>query len=72
MTARQIIEMALAYKGMSKVQLAAKMGWTKQLLAARLETGKFSVDEWKAIGEALGGQLQIAFIFPDGQRIGMN
>ena len=71
MTARQIIEMALAYKGMNKTQLASNLGWTKQLLAARLDTGKFSVDEWDAIGKAMESEVQIAFIFPDGRKVGL-
>ncbi len=71
MTAKQIIEMALAYKGMNKTQLASKLGWTKQLFAARLETGKFSVDEWEAIGKAMECEVEIAFIFPDGRRVGL-
>ena len=54
MTARQIVEMALAYKGMDKAELARNLGWSAQLLNKRLNTGKFSVEEWQAIGEAIG------------------
>jgi hypothetical protein len=71
MTARQIVEMALAYKGMDKAELARKLGWSAQLLNKRLNTGKFSVEEWQAIGEALGAKTQIAFSFPEGQRVGL-
>ena len=35
MTARQIVEMALAYKGMDKAELARKLGWSAQLLNSR-------------------------------------
>ena len=70
MTARQIIEMALAYKRMGKAELAGKLGWSAQLLNKRLNTGKFSVEEWQAFGEAMGGTVQITFTFPDGTVVG--
>ena len=71
MTARQIVEMALAYKGMDKATLAGKLGWSPQLLNKRLNTGKFSVEEWQAIGTALEAPVQINFCFP-GQTVGLN
>ena len=71
MTARQIIEMALAYKNMDKVKLAGKLGWSAQLLNKRLNTGKFSVEEWEAIGVALEAPVQIMFKFPDGRKVGL-
>lgn len=70
MTARQTIEMALAYKRMGKAELAGKLGWSAQLLNKRLNTGKFSVEEWQAFGEAMGGTVQITFTFPDGTVVG--
>ena len=70
MTTKQIVEMALAYKAMSKVELADKMGWSRQTLNARLNTGKFSAEEWEAFGQALGASVQITFTFPDGTVVG--
>ena len=70
MTTKQVIEMALAYKHMSKAELASKLGWSKQTLNARVNTGKFSVEEWEAIGAAMGATVQITFTFPDGAVIG--
>ena len=69
MTARQVIEMALAYKGMSKTQLASQLGWTKQILAARLETGKFTLEEWQAIGQAMGAKIDFVLKFDDGHKV---
>lgn len=69
MTARQIIEMALAYAGITNSELARRLGWSPQLLNKRLNTGKFTVEEWQQIGEALGGTAQIVFTFPDGKEI---
>ena len=67
MEARQLVEMALAYKGMSNAALARELGWSPQLLNKRLTTGKFTVEEWEKIAQAIGAdQKVIAFRFPDG------
>ena len=60
MTARQIIEMKLAYFGITNSELA---------LNKRLNTGKFTVEEWERIGEALGCKVNIKFTLPDGTEI---
>ena len=49
MTAKQLVDMALAYAGMSKSELARRLNWSPQLLSKRLNTGKFSVEEWCVI-----------------------
>ena len=69
MTARQIIEMALAYAGITNSELARRLGWSPQLLNKRLNTGKFTVEEWQEIGAALGATAQIVFTFPHGKEI---
>lgn len=69
MTARQIIEMALAYSRMANSELARRLEWSPQLLNKRLNTGKFTVEEWIKIGEALGAKTNISFTFPDGKEI---
>lgn len=69
MTARQIIEMAVAYAGISNSELARRLDWSPQLLNKRLNTGKFSVEEWQAIGVALGASTKICFVFPDGKEV---
>lgn len=66
MTARQIIEMGIAYCGITNSELARRLGWSPQLLNKRLNTGKFTVEEWEKIGEVLGAKLKISFHFPDG------
>ena len=71
MTARQIIEMALAYSRISNSELARRLGWSPQLLNKRLNTGKFTVEEWQMIAEALGATAQIGFTFPDGKDVGL-
>lgn len=69
MTARQVIEMATAYCGISNSELARRLGWSPQLLNKRLNTGKFTVEEWEKIGEAMGAIAKVAFTFPDGKTI---
>lgn len=69
MTARQIIEMALAYARITKADLAKRLDMSPQLLNKRLNTGKFSVDEWEQIGKAIGANCKVVFVFPDGKEI---
>jgi len=69
MTARQIVEMATGYCGVSNSELARRLGWSPQLLNKRLNTGKFTVEEWEKIGEALGATTRVKFKFPDGTEI---
>lgn len=69
MTAKQIIAMGAAYQGISNSELARRLGWSPQLLYKRLNTGRFTVEEWEKIGEALGGSTRIGFVFPDGKEI---
>lgn len=69
MTARQIVEMGVAYCGITNSELARRMNWSPQNLNKRLNTGKFSVEEWEALASALGATAQVGFVFPDGKRI---
>ena len=70
-TARQIIEMAVAYCGINNSELARRLEWSPQLLNKRLNTGKFTVDEWQRIANALGATAKIGFSFPDGGSVGL-
>lgn len=69
MTAKQVVEMAVVYAGISNSELARRLGWSPQLLNKRLNTGKFTVEEWTKIGEALGAKARVGFDFPDGKEI---
>lgn len=69
MTARQIIEMGIAYCGITNSELARRLDWSPQLLNKRLNTGKFSVEEWEMIAKALGATSRVGFVFPDGREI---
>ena len=69
MTARQIIEMGVAYAGITNSELARRLECSPQLLNKRMNTGKFTVDEWAKIAEALGASALIGFSFPDGKDV---
>ena len=70
MTARQIIEMAVAYCGINNSELARRLEWSPQLLNKRLNTGKFTVDEWQRIADALGATAKLAFLSPMAEVLG--
>ena len=70
-TARQIIEMAVAYCGITNAELARRLDWSPQLLNKRLNTGKFTVEEWRRIAEVLGANIKIGFTFPGGGSAGI-
>lgn len=69
MTVKQLIDMACAYSGISKADLARNAGWSPQTLSNRINTGKFSMEDWEKIGNALGATVKIVIEFPDGKRI---
>ena len=69
MTARQIIEMGVAYAGITNSELARRLGWSPQLLNKRLNTGKFTAEEWSLIADALGAKPRLGFVFPDGREV---
>lgn len=69
MTAKQIVSMGVAYCGITNSELARRLGWSPQLLNKRLNTGKFTVEEWELIANALGATPRIGFVFPDGKEV---
>lgn len=69
MTVKQLIDMACAYAGISKADLARNAGWSPQTLSNRINTGKFSMEDWEKIGNALGAKIKVVIEFPDGKII---
>ncbi len=69
MTVKQLIDMACAYAGISKADLARNAGWSPQTLSNRINTGKFSMEDWEKIGNALGAKVKVVIEFPDGKII---
>lgn len=69
MTAKQIIEMAMAYGRITSSEMSRRLGWSPQVFSGRMKTGKFSVEEWNKIAEAMGAEVKIGFVFPDGKEV---
>ena len=69
MECKQFVKIATATAGITQAELAARLGWSPQLLNNRLKTGKFALDEWQRIAAALGADFLIGFQFPDGKTV---
>ena len=69
MTARQLIAAAASYAGISRAEVARRIGTTPQQLDSRLKAGKFTLDEWEEIMRAKGAEFNIIVKFPDGREI---
>lgn len=69
MNAKQKIQAAIAYKGITQAELAKMLGMSAQVFSKRISTGKFTLQEWEKIAEVLGAKFEAAFVFPDGGRI---
>lgn len=68
-TIQQQIDTACAYAGISRAELARRMGTNNNAFSQRLRTGKFSYDELEEISKQLGAKYYSAFKFPDGKEI---
>lgn len=69
MTVKQLIDMSCAYAGISKADLARNVGWSPQTLSNRINTGKFSMEDWEKLGKAMGATIKVVVEFSDGKRI---
>ena len=69
MECRQFVKIATATAGITQAALAARLGWSPQLLNNRMKTGKFTLEEWQRIAAALGADFLIGFQFPDGKTV---
>ena len=69
LTIQQKIDMACTVAGISKTELAKRMGMTQPAFSQRLKTGKFSDEDFNNIAKALGAKYYSGFNFPDGTRI---
>lgn len=63
------IKMALAYLGITEAELARRLGASPQSFNQRMRTGKWSDDDLRKIGEALGAEIILEIQFPDGTTI---
>lgn len=63
------IKLAETYAKMSESDLARKLGKSPQAFGQRMKTGKFSSGDLESIAAALGAEVKVLFIFPDGTEI---
>ena len=69
LTIQQKIEMACTASGITKTELAKRLGMTQPAFSQRFKTGKFSDEDFKNIASAIGASYFSGFIFPDGTKI---
>lgn len=67
-TIQQKIDVACAIAGISKAELAKRMGISASSLSQRSKTGKFSDEDFQKMAKALGAKYFSGFEFPDGKR----
>lgn len=63
------IKMAEAVARMKEAELARQIGTTPQAFNQRMKTGKFKYEELEQIAAALGAELIVNFLFPDGTEV---
>lgn len=61
--------MACTVSGITKTELAKRLGMTQPAFSQRFKTGKFSDEDFKNIASAIGASYFSGFIFPDGTKI---
>lgn len=61
--------MACTAAGITKTELGKRIGLSQSAFSQRLKTGKFSDQDFEAMGKALGAKYFSGFIFPDGTEI---
>lgn len=63
------IKLAETYAKVSEADLARRLGKSPQAFGQRMKTGKFSSEDLEEIAAALGAQIKVSFVFPDGTEI---
>ena len=65
MTIEQKVNMALAYKGLTKADLARLLGTTPQNLGQKINNGTMKLKDLNQIAKVLGGSLKLYLDFGD-------
>lgn len=60
--------MALIHSGMTKKELAEKLGMSSPSLIQRMKRGRFTKSELEKIATAMGSEYKCYFEFPDGNK----
>lgn len=59
LTIQQKIEMACTVSGITKTELAKRLGMTQPAFSQRFKTGKFSDEDFKNIASAIGDRKSV-------------
>ena len=62
----RMIKTGCAHAGLTEAEVAARMETSPQNFSRRKKTGKFSTEELEKLAEAMGAELRLEFVFPDG------
>ena len=68
-TIQQRVKAACDIAGISVTELGKRMGMSQSSISKRLNTGKFTQEEYEKMAEILGCKYISIFEFPDGQRV---
>jgi len=64
---QRTLEKILAGEGLQKKELAERLDWSTQLLSKRIQTGKFDLDEWAMLCNAIGVKMTWNITYSDGK-----
>lgn len=60
------IRTGAAHAGITEADIALRLETSSQNFSKRKKTGKFTPDELERIAAAMGAELRLEFVFPDG------
>lgn len=69
MTVGEQIKILCVRNNISVSELSRRLGKTNQAFGQKLKRGTFTVEELKAVAEAVGCEYEGSFILPDGDKI---
>ena len=69
MTVGEQIKILCVRNNISVSELSRRLGKTNQAFGQKIKRGTFTVDELKAVVQAVGCDYEGAFILPDGDKI---
>ena len=69
MTIEEQIKIACKAQGISLAELGRRIGLSQPSISQRVKTGKFTQEELKALGDAMGCKYVSYFQLPDGRKV---
>lgn len=69
MTLEQRITLALAYRNLSKKDIAQALGMSRQNFHRKLKKGAFTISELERLCQLIGAHFSCSFDFPDSTRL---